>query len=473
MPHDDAMIGADGLRRVHFIGIGGSGMAGIAMVAHCRGIHVSGSDLKKTSYMQPLLQAGVSVALRHDAANIDDEAIELIVASTAIPDSNPELVEARRRGLPVWPRARMLAWLGRGLGVIAVCGTHGKTTTSSMLATSLHRLGADPTFIIGGVVDGFSASSHAGSGDLCVVEADESDRSFVWLKPRIAIVTNIEADHMDHYESIEDIKGAFADFLARLDEGGCIIACAESPGLVELAEASGKAVLTYGFGEAADFRCIPGDGDGFSVRHANGEALAMRLPSSPGVHNMLNATAVAAVLDILGFDRALAANAISSYTGVRRRFDLLGQANGVSVVDDYAHHPTEIAMTLAAAARSGFAAIHALFQPHRYTRTAAFMDDFARAFSDADTVTLMDVYSAGEKPMEGVDSATLLQRIKAFHPDKDVRLIAVRDDIPLQMAKLAAPGDLIITMGAGDVTALAPLILAELTAPNDAHKAGT
>jgi len=356
----------------------------------------------------------------------------------------------------------MLAYLGTGLATLAVAGTHGKTTTSSLLATSLVRLGADPTFLIGGVVDGFNASAHLGSGSYYVIEADESDGSFVEFDPRLTIITNIEADHLDHFKSIEEIQASFGAYLAKVADDGLVIACADSPNLIGLVQASGKPFLTYGAHGDADVRFeVRGVAD-FDVIYTDGAIQRFVLGASPGIHNMLNATAVAAALDWLGFDRAAAASAVGDFGGVHRRFDRIGAAAGVLVIDDYGHHPTEVAATLQAAARLGYAYVHVLFQPHRYTRTQAFMNEFASAFDAASTITLMEIYSAGEEPIPGITSAAFMEAIRQHDPDAPVRLISQREAIASAMADVAQPGDLIITMGAGDVTAFAPQIVATL-----------
>jgi len=292
-----------------------------------------------------------------------------------------------------------------------------------------------------------------------VVEADESDSSFVELDPHLAIITNIEADHMDHFKSLDDIKQSFLAFLEKLDPEGLAIVCAESPGLLELAQKSGKPMLSYGLGQTADVRLDSGTSE---VCFADGERVKITLKKSPGLHNLLNATAVLAALDWLGFSRQEAGKAISTYEGTHRRFDHIGKANGVLVVDDYAHHPTEISATLEAAIGLGFTSVHLLFQPHRFTRTQAFLSEFASAFDNATTITLMPIYTAGEAPIPGIDSSRMLKAIKQHKPKAQLRLIDERGKIAEAMADLAEPGSVIITMGAGDVTDLAPEILAEL-----------
>jgi UDP-N-acetylmuramate--alanine ligase len=450
------------VERVHFIGVGGSGMSGIALVAHERGLVVTGSDLKETRYMRSLLRADMRVTVGHDALNVADPAIDVVVVSSAIPKRNPEYRAAVERGLEIWPRARMLAYLGWGRQTLAVAGTHGKTTTTSMLATTLDLLGADPTFLIGGVVDGYDSTARAGNGDFFVVEADESDGSFTWLDPTLAIVTNIETDHLDHYAGLEEIRAAFGSFLDKLTADGNLVVFSGSPDLVRLARDSGRHVHTYGTDGDVSLRCEPKGARDFDVVFADGQRCSLSLSASPGLHNMLNATAVMAALDTLGFKREEAAAALSAFSGVRRRFDHIGEATGVTVVDDYGHHPTEIAATLTAAAGLGYRRVHVLFQPHRYTRTRALFDDFVRAFNDADTVSLMDVYPAGEAPIPGVNSEVLAEAVREYDPAAQVRTIRHRTDVPAAMAAAAEPGDLIITMGAGDVTVLAPLILETL-----------
>ena len=446
-------------RRVHFVGVAGSGMAGLAYVAHKSGLIVSGSDLRESSYVQALLREDVKVVFEHKEANVADPAIELVVASTAIPSTNPEIIAAHERGIPVWHRAQMLAWLGRDHQMLAVAGTHGKTTTSAMLATALVELGADPSFLIGGVLNAYESSAHYTPEGFMVVEADESDSSFVELDPHVAIITNIEADHMDHFKSLEDIKGSFLAFLGKLDPAGVAVVCAESPGLIELARKSGKTLVSYGLGEAADVRLDPASQE---VCFADGERVPIALMKSPGLHNLLNATAVLATLDWLGLDRRAAAAAVSTYEGAHRRFDFIGKANGVLVIDDYAHHPTEIDATLGAAKDLDFTSVHLLFQPHRFTRTQAFLTEFATAFDHATTITLMPIYTAGEAPIPGIDSNRMLKAIKQHKPEAQLRLISERKKLAQAMADLAEPGSVIITMGAGDVTNLAPEILAKL-----------
>jgi UDP-N-acetylmuramate--alanine ligase len=456
----------DNINRVHFIGVAGSGMAALALASHLRGIKVTGSDIRPSSYVQALLAVGVPVNFGHDAAAINDPELELVVVSTAIPADNPELLAAHARGLDVWPRARMLAWLGADRRMLAVSGTHGKTTTSAMLACALVELGADPTFLVGGVVRSTKTNARLGDGEYFVVEADESDGSFTYLDPLLAIITNIEAEHLDHFANLAEVRLAFRAFLAKLRPDGIAVVCADDAELVALARENERQVLTYGLINDADVRLIraddTADGASFSVRFADGQMLRLGLPSAPGVHNMLNATAALAALDWLGFKRQAAARALHAFAGVHRRFDIVGKTGGVTVIDDYAHHPTEVAATLKAARDAGFSQIHVLFQPHRYSRTQAFMEQFATAFDAATTLSLMPIYAAGERPRVGITSAALAEKIGRNCRATRVHLLDDRDEIPAWMLSLVRSGDCILCMGAGDVTQEAPRIYQEL-----------
>lgn len=451
---------------IHFIGLGGVGMSGIALVAASRGYTVSGSDLKESKILHKLDKAGVKVFIGHDAGHIAETEPDIVVVSSAIRETNPELVAARERGIEVWPRARMLAYLGEGRRTLAVAGTHGKTTASSMLATALDHLDAKPTFVIGGVVDGYDTNALPGEGDTYVVEADESDGSFVYLDPYIAVVTNIEEDHLDHYADLDEIKEAFLEFMSSVPEDGAVIVCGEDPSLPELAHRSGRTVLSYGFSEDCDVTCRMEKGERgenrFSVEFPGGKVASVSLPASPGRHNILNATAIMCVLRQLGYGLAESSQAVSSFTGVRRRFDRVASVDGVDIVDDYGHHPTEIAATIEAAKTLGYEHVHVLFQPHRYSRTEALAGEFAVAFDGADSVTFMDVYSAGETPIPGVTGKTLVKSVLEHNPRAQVGWMPHAAEIaPYFMGKLHS-GDLLITLGAGDVTDIGPLVAAAL-----------
>ena len=454
------------IKQVHFIGVGGVGMSGIARVAHDQGMQVSGSDIKESRYTKQLREAGITVFIGQKAESIP-EGDPVVVISTAILENNPELIEARRRGLEIWHRAQMLAHLGVGLDTLAVAGTHGKTTTSSMLASALDALGADPTFLIGGIVRAYGTNAHSGTGAHYVVEADESDKSFTYLSPKAVLVTNIEADHLDHYKDLDEIYDKFHDFMGLVPEDGVIVACGEEPHVVEIARSEGRRMYTYGFNEGCDVRITSYEPHGIGSRYTavmpDGTQVEGTIKQNPGRHNVLNATGVITLLWALGFDSAKVAQALSGFAGVRRRFDLVGEVGGVTVVDDYAHHPTEIAATISAAAGLGYKHVHVLFQPHRYSRAPLFTqvlhDEFGAAFDKADSVTFMDVYPAGEAPVPGVSGKTFLNVVLEHegHPQAD--FVAHRVDVVPHLMEKLQQGDLVITMGAGDVTAMGPQII--------------
>lgn len=444
----------------HFIGVGGAGMSGLAKVLHDRGATVSGSDLRMSRYAQALRDAGVTVHIGHDASNLGDP--EIVVVSSAIPESNPELAEARRRGIRVWQRARMLAELAGAQRTIAVAGTHGKTSTSSMAAAALASMGLDPTFLIGGEINDVGSNAGCGSGEFYVVEADESDGSFLELSPYVGIVTNVEADHLDHYGTLDAVVEAFRAFVSKIDPAGMAVLCADDATLMSLRDACPGRVIRYGRSADADARLeaveqISG-GVRFAVAFRDGRRVTVDL-GVPGEHMALNATGVLAALWALGLDVDAAAAGIASFSGVKRRFERVGEVAGVTVVDDYAHHPTEVRATLRAARGAGFRRVWVVFQPHRYTRTATLGRDFGGSFSDADRVVLMDVYSAGEAPVPGVSGKTVLDALLLAHPRARAAYFPHRGDIASYVADRARPGDLVMTMGAGDVTTMGPEIV--------------
>lgn len=459
------------IKNVHFIGIGGVGMSGIARVAKEQGMEVSGSDLRESRYTQQLREAGVRIYIGQKASNLESENPDVVVVSTAILENNPELQEAKRREIPIWHRAKMLAELGRGRRTLAVAGTHGKTTTSSMLASVIDGMGFDPTFLIGGIVRAYNSNAHSGKGDYYVVEADESDKSFTYLDPESVLVTNIEADHLDHYEDLNEIYKLFGDFMSSAHDDGCCVVCGEDKALVEVARQTGRKVLTYGFSDDCDTTvsdyAVSGVSTSFTVTLPNGKALACRLKQNPGQHNALNAAGVLTLLMTQGFDVQRAAEVLGDFLGVRRRFDLVGEVGGITILDDYAHHPTEIAATISAAKSLDFKRVCVVFQPHRYSRVKLFTevlkDEFASAFDQADFVVFMNVYSAGETPIPGITGATFMQPVldhvgdteKLAYIDRRMKLI------PYLVDNLTS-GDLVITMGAGDVTGVGPELLAAL-----------
>ncbi len=457
------------MEHVHFIGIGGVGMSGIAKVAHSQGLRVSGSDLKASRYTKQLIDQGIPVAIGQSASNIP-EGNPTIVVSTAILDNNPELVEAKKRGLPIIHRAEMLAYLGRDLETLAVAGTHGKTTTSSMLASVLDEMGYDPTFLIGGIVRKYGTNARSGNGSYYVIEADESDKSFTHLNPSALIVTNIEPDHLDHYDNVDEIYRIFGQFISSVPSGGPVVVCADDTALVELARKSADNVITYGFADDADVQIVAyeqvGIGSRYRIQLPDGKSVSGEITQNPGIHNVLNGVSVITLLNALGIDPQKTADALAGFAGVRRRFDMVGQAGGITVVDDYAHHPTEIAATIKAAQELGFNHVHVVFQPHRYSRAQLFTevlhDEFASAFDNADTITFMDVFSAGETPIPGINGKTFLNVVLEHDGHPPAHYVAKRIEVPDAIAECAEPGDLVITMGAGDVTELGPHILAAI-----------
>lgn len=467
-----AMAAQCDIRTIHFIGIGGVGMSGIAHVAHDQGLVVSGSDLRRSRYTDELEATGITVHIGHSPENIPDD-VDVVVVSTAILDNNAEFAAAKERGCEIWHRAKMLAYLGRGLETLAVAGTHGKTTTSSMLATAMDLVGEDPTFLIGGVVRSYGSNARSGSGRFYVVEADESDKSFTYLSPRAVLVTNVEADHLDHYRDLNEIYEQFGAFIGSVpkDEGVAVV-CGDDEALANLARQRAPRVVTYGFGEGCDVRVARyephGVGSLYTLAFSDGREVKGSIKQNPGAHNVANAAGVVALADALGFDAQKVADALSQFAGVRRRFDLVGEAAGVTVVDDYAHHPTEIAATIAAARKLDFSRVNVLFQPHRYSRAPLFTevlrDEFGSAFDDADSVTFMDVYPAGEAPVPGVNGKTFLDVVLDHPGHAEAAYVPRRMDVVPYLVSKARPGDLLITMGAGDVTAIGPELVRALSA---------
>lgn len=447
----------------HFIGIGGAGMSGIALVLHERGCKVTGSDLKKSHYVRELRAAGIDVRVSHDAAIIDEVQPDVVVISTAIPESNPELVRARELNIPVWPRAKMLSALSDDAITVAVAGTHGKTTTSSMVATMLDKMGLDPSFLIGGVVEGYDTNGRDGKGGYFVAEADESDGSFLFLNPNVVVVTNIEADHMDHYGTMERLESTFCEFMGLVGEEGTVIIMGDEEHYVELARSTGRKVVTYGFNDGNDYQCVQTGTKGLAsmleVRLPSGGTVAVSISSNPGRHNVLNATSCIAVADVLGLDLIQAAKGLSEFKGARRRFTRVGEFGGITVVDDYGHHPTEIDATLKAASALDFKRIVCVFQPHRYTRTQLLHDKFGVAFNHADLLFVMDVFPAGETPIPGISGKTIAQEVMSNGSVQAVEFIANRRALIDRLCQVCQPGDLVITQGAGDVTLMGPALL--------------
>ena len=458
---------------IYFIGMGGCGMSGIARIAADQGNLVAGSDMRDGKYLEQLRQCGVKVFIGHDAKNLHDveqgKIPDLVVVSTAIMDFNVEFVEAKKLGIPIWHRAEMLACLGKDLKTLAVTGTHGKTTVSSMLAHTLTKMGEEPTFLVGGNISGFSTNAASGKGEYYVVEADESDKSFNKLDPYSAIITNIEVDHLDHYENLEDIYSEFEKFIGLINKQGKFVCCAEDAKLMKLAHKIRPDVLSYGFSEDADYQVkdykFKRFGCKIKLALAGEKEIEFKVDHCMGKHNVLNSASVMALIHALGLDVDKACKAIKDFAGAERRFDYVGDVNGITVVDDYAHHPTEIAATIAAAKELGYKRVHVCFQPHRYSRAPLFTevlhDEFGDAFKQADLVTFMDVYSAGEMPLPGVTGQIFLDVVKD-RGHKETSYVPRRYYVPYHLAEVSRPGDLVITMGAGDVTVIGPLLIEEL-----------
>ena len=454
-------------RRVHFVGIGGIGMSGIAELLLNLGYEVSGSDVRRSDVSDRLARLGVRVAVGHEAANVGDA--DVVVVSSAIATGNPEVAEARRRHVPVIPRAEMLAELMRLRFGIAIAGAHGKTTTTSMIALILERAGLDPTAVIGGRLSAFGSNARLGRGEYMVAEADESDRSFLKLSPSIAVVTNIDREHLDAYGSFDRLVEAFADFAGRVPFYGAVVACVDDGPVREMLPRLERRTITYGFSDGAAVRGRDPVSDGRSarcrVRYAipgvpggTGEGeIALNVP---GVHNLQNALAAVAVGLDLGVSFARIAEALAGFSGAERRYERRGTAAGVTVVDDYGHHPTEIAAVLRAARSGTPSRIVAVFQPHRYSRTRDLMNEFGPALSLADVVVLTEIYAAGEAPIPGV---TLEALAGAMRKDvRDLHVVPALADVPQRVRDLAKNGDLVLTLGAGSIAAVGDRILTAL-----------
>jgi UDP-N-acetylmuramate--alanine ligase len=472
------------IQQVHFVGIGGIGMSGIAEVLLNLGYKVSGSDLKSSAVTQRLVELGAAVFEGHRAENI--AGAEVVVTSSAIGSENPEVAEAHKLRIPVIPRAEMLAELMRLKYGIAVAGMHGKTTTTSMVAAVLAAGGLDPTVVVGGRVDAMGSNARLGRSQYLVAEADESDRSFLKLSPILSIVTNIDREHMDCYRNLRDVKKTFLTFMDRVPFYGMIVACNDDPLLRRLLPKVQRRTVTYGTKRGSDFCIKPGEtcakagtasgppepSSRFRVSYRKNDLGEFTL-HVPGVHNILNATAAIAVGVGLDIGVEPIRRALDQFRGVDRRFQLRGWAAGVSVIDDYGHHPTEIKATLAAAGQCGFDRIHVIFQPHRYTRTRDLMQEFTTAFHDADSLFVLDIYAASEKPIAGVSAEALAQAIRE-KGGRDARYVGSLAEAASAASAMAHEGDMILTLGAGSVSQLAPMILEKLQEraigePNKTH----
>jgi UDP-N-acetylmuramate--alanine ligase len=442
---------------VHLVGVGGAGMSGIARILLQRGGSVSGSDLSDGRVLQELRMLGGRIQVGHDAANI--EGADVVVTSTAVPANNPELEAARDRGLLVLRRAEMLARIMDGQQAVLVAGTHGKTTTTSMTVVALQAAGHDPSFAIGGALNESGTNAHAGRDLLFVAEADESDRSFLAYRPDLAIVTNIEHDHPDEFEDLADVVRAFRDFAARRPDGASALLCADDDATRALADDLDDPVVLYGTDPRATFRTVVGE-DGEHRFRRGGEELARFTLSVPGFHNVQNATAALATCALLDVDPAEAAPGLARFTGASRRFQILGKAAGVTVVDDYAHHPTELRATLAAARTQEARRVIVVVQPHRFSRTQLLGQELGRAAAASDIVVVTEVYGAGEAPVPGVSGRLVADA--AASAGANVRYQPHLPDVIDDLAALVEEGDLVLTTGAGDVTQVGPALLSRL-----------
>ncbi len=442
----------DGIRRIHFVGIGGIGMSGIAELLLNLGFEVSGSDIRDSEIIARLRHLGAKVSIGHRPENIHSS--QVVVYSSAIGLDNPECREAINRGVPVIPRAEMLAELMRMKYSIAVAGTHGKTTTTSMLATILAKAGLDPTAVIGGKLDFFDSNARLGESEILVAEADESDRSFLKLAPIVAVVTNIEKEHMDCYTDLDDIKSTYLTFLNKVPFYGFDVVCLDDENIQSILPELERKVITYGTSAQADYRCTAASfKESTSMFNAfkGSEMLGEIKMGVPGMHNCLNAMAALAVSMQLEIPFGTIKDALSQFKGVQRRFHVRGEKKGIMVMDDYGHHPTEIRNTLNAI-RLGFPGrrIVAVFQPHRYSRTKALFDDFVTAFYDAALLYLTDIFPASEKPIDGVSAMKLLDSIKE-HGHRSAYYVEEKDNIPKTVIKELKPGDIVVFLGAGDI----------------------
>jgi UDP-N-acetylmuramate--alanine ligase len=439
-------------QRIHLVGIGGSGMSGIAEVLLSSGYAVSGSDLKTSPVTQHLVKLGAMIYESHATENV--HGAHVVVVSAAVPADNVEIVEAHRLKIPVIPRAEMLAELMRLKFGIAVAGAHGKTTTTSMVASVLAAAGLDPTFVVGGRVNHAGSNARVGEGEYMVVEADESDGSFLLLAPVIAVITTIDREHLDHYKSLEEIQDAFLQFANRVPFYGSVVLCLDEPNVQAILPSVKRPVITYGTSSQADLVIsdvkLNGLSSEFRLKYHGEDLGVFGLPAPPGIHNVRNAAAAAAVALALNVPADLIRQGLAKFAGVGRRFEIRGKFSGVTLIDDYGHHPAEIRATLEAARGCGFKRLLVLFQPHRYTRTQHLWDDFCRAFNHADILVITDIYAAGESPIEGITGESLAAAISAAGHKSVVYSSTLQGGIEFILREVR-PGDAVLTIGAGSV----------------------
>lgn len=452
------------VRHVHFIGVGGIGMSGLAEILRTLEFDVSGSDLREGENTRALTRLGVRIDVGHRAENV--RGADVIVYSSAIDDQNPEIMEARALGVPVISRAEMLAELMRVKYGIAIAGSHGKTTTTSLVATILRAAGFDPTVVVGGRMAALGSNARLGAGDLLVAEADESDGSFLRLTPTIAVVTNIDPEHLDFYGNHETLKNAFVQFIEKVPFYGLAVLCLDHPHVQELLPRVGRRHVTYGLSPQADYHARALTYRGLTssfVAYRRGEPLGEFELRMPGRHNVLNTLAAIAVADELEVPLDVTKHALQSFNGVARRFTIVAEVAGIPLVDDYGHHPAEVEATLAAARGAYGGRVIVAFQPHRYSRTELLFEEFTRAFNNADVLFLADIYAAGEKPVAGLDSDKLARAIHD-HGHHAVRYLKDRAVMASEIARIAQPGDVVIALGAGDINKILPSVAAELQA---------
>ncbi len=439
------------IQHIHFVGIGGIGMSGIAEVLLNLGYHISGSDIKETEVTRRLRSLGCEISHGHRKENLREA--DVVVISSAVRQNNPEVEAAEQRLIPVIPRAEMLAELMRMKIGIAIAGTHGKTTTTSLISTVLAAGGLDPTVVIGGRLNSIGSNARLGQGEFLVAEADESDGSFLKLMPTIAVVTNIDPEHLDFYKGIEEIKESFLCFLEKIPFFGLAVLCLDHPNIQSLLPRLKKRFTTYGLTTQADFQAkeiaFEGLSTSFDVVHQR-QGIGRLSLRMPGIHNVYNALATLATAFELDIPFQVVQETLRDFSGIQRRFQIKGEKKGILIVDDYGHHPVEIMATLKAARTGWGKRIVAVFQPHRYTRTQALFKDFLTAFYDADVLILTDIYPAGEDRIEGVESKALLEGLREYG-HKDVTYLADRGEIVEHLLHILSPGDLVITLGAGDI----------------------
>ena len=450
------------VQRVHFVGIGGAGMCGLAEILQVSGYSVSGSDLRASAITRRLEELGVRVAIGHRADAIEDA--DVVVYSSAIRATNPELVAAAERGIPAIPRAEMLAELMRMKYGVAIAGSHGKTTTTSFIGAVLKAGDLDPTTIVGGMVKSLGANSQLGAGDILVAEADESDGSFLRLVPTVVVITNVDREHLDHYGSYESLERSFLDFANRVPFYGVSVLCLDDPGVQGLLPEITRRTTTYGLSAQADVSADRIAPEGLAIRfrpRAGGQPLEPVCLAMPGEHNVCNALAAIAVGMEFGVPFPRIRSALEDFRGVSRRFEVLGERDGILVIDDYAHHPTEIRATLAAARHALDRRIVAVFQPHRYSRTRDLWEEFIAAFNDADIVFVTEVFAAGEDKIPGFEAAPLVEAMRA-HGHREARFVADLDTLVAELAAEARSGDMLLTLGAGSIATVGARVVTAL-----------